>query len=107
MAAPIQTQWKGDEINCDMPKSNEKVPIRRAKRCVLVGFGPSTIYPSWDQIATVELSPCSEGGQGEGEAANCPPTSFPGNRTRDHRSSRPGKIPWATGSPDNILEELF
>ena len=24
----------------------------------------------------MELSPCSEGGQGEGEAANCPPTGF-------------------------------
>ena len=33
MGAPIQTQWNGNEINCDMPKSNEKVPIRRAKRC--------------------------------------------------------------------------
>ena len=35
MAAPIQTQRKGGEMNCDMPKSNEKVPIRRAKRCTL------------------------------------------------------------------------
>ena len=34
----------------------------------LVGFGPSTIS-SWDQGAMVELSPCSKGGQGEGEAA--------------------------------------
>ena len=33
MAAPIQNQVNGDEINCDMPKSNEKVSIRRAKRC--------------------------------------------------------------------------
>ena len=31
MAAPIQTQWNGDEINFDIPKWNEKVPIRRAK----------------------------------------------------------------------------
>ena len=48
-----------------------------------IGFGPSTIS-SWGQVATVELSPCSEGGQGKGEASNCPPTGFPGNRTRDH-----------------------
>ena len=34
----------------------------------LVGYGPSTIF-SWDQGATVELSPCSKGGQGEGETA--------------------------------------
>ena len=32
------------------------------------GFGPSTIS-SWDQGATVELSPCCKGNQGEGEAA--------------------------------------
>ena len=32
MAAPIQNQWKGDEINFYVPKSNEKVSVRRAKR---------------------------------------------------------------------------
>ena len=56
-------------------------------------FGPSTIS-SWDQRATVEVSPCSEGGQGKDEAAN----GFPGNRTRDHWISRPERILWATGA---------
>ena len=32
MTAPIQNQCKGDEINCDMPKASEKVPIRRTER---------------------------------------------------------------------------
>ena len=30
----------------------------------------------------------------------CPPTGFPGNRTRDHWISRLRRIPWATGSPN-------
>ena len=56
-------------------------------------FGPSTIS-FWDQRATVEVSPCSEGGQGKDEAANC----LPGNRTRDHWISRPERILRATGA---------
>ena len=48
----------------------------------------------WDQRATVEVSPCSEGGQGKDEAANC----LPGNRTRDHWISRPERILRATGA---------
>ena len=36
MNAPFQSQCKGDEINCEVPKSNEKVSIRRAKRCIWI-----------------------------------------------------------------------
>ena len=33
--APIHNQCKGDEINCDKPKSNEKMSIQNAKRCII------------------------------------------------------------------------
>ena len=49
-------------------------------------------------LGTLPWKSHSEGGQGEGEANNCPPVGFPGNRTRDHWISGPGRIPWATGS---------
>ena len=35
MAAPIQTQCKGDEINYDMPKSNEKSADSTCKKVYL------------------------------------------------------------------------
>ena len=32
-SAPIHNQCEGDEINCDKPKSNEKMSLQNAKRC--------------------------------------------------------------------------